>query len=103
MTRSKFEFYQESMMSQRLADKYPEFMDYAGADTETSVMLANFRVMHKFKMIDLESQGWNFIYALLNEQRKAKFATSEKVNEISKMGFMLPKGSKEVDFNDDTG
>jgi len=103
MTRSRAEFYQQASLSQQLADKHPEYKDYAGSDPETSLSLALFRILDKHKIIDLKQEGWRFIWDLLNEQRKAKFATSEKVNEISKMGFQMPKGISEVDFDDDTG
>ena len=38
---------------------------------------------------------WKFVKDLLNEQRKAKFATSERVNEITKMGLQMPKAEDE--------
>jgi len=46
-------------------------------------------------MIDLNDPNWKFIKDLLNEQRKATFATSEKVNEITKMGLQMPKAEDE--------
>lgn len=103
MTRSKYEFYQEASLSQQLAHRHPEYKEYAGSDPEISLSLALFNVLHKHKIIDLEDPGWKFVKDLLNEQRKAKFATSEKVNEISKMGMQMPKGISEVDFDDNTG
>ena len=86
-------------MSQRIADKYPEFIDYSGTDQKTSLTLARLKILGDHKIIDLNEPGLKLIYDLLNEKRKALFATSEKVNEISKMGFMLPKSTKEVDFS----
>jgi len=101
--RSKFQFYQESMMAQRVADKYPEFVGYAGADSKTSLKIMFFETLGKHDKIDLKKGDMPLFMDLLHGRRKVLFATSEKVNEITKMGFMLPKGTKEVDFNDDTG
>ena len=101
--RSKYEFYQESMMAQRVADKYPEFTEYAGSDSILSDSIAFLNFCAMFGIMDKEDIGFKMVKGLLNELRKSRFATSEKVNEISKMGFMLPKGTKEVDFDDDTG
>ena len=38
--RNKYQVYKESMMAQRVADNYPEFTEYAGSDTKTSLMIA---------------------------------------------------------------
>ena len=101
-SRSKYEFYKESSLSQQLAHRHPEYSDYAGADTEISMSLAFLRHLHNQKMIDLKSKQWKFVYDLLNEQRKAKFATSEKVNEITKMGLQMPKAEDEFYGDTDT-
>lgn len=100
-SRSKYEFYREASLSQQLAHRHPEFGDYAGADREISLTLALFNTLNEFGMIDLEEPGWKFVKALLNEQRKAIFATSEKVNEITKMGLQMPKAEDEF-FGTDT-
>ena len=91
------------MMAQRVADKYPEFTDYAGSDSTLSDSIAVLNFCAKFGMMDKEDEGFKMTKGLLIELKNARFATSEKVNEISKLGFMLPKGTKEVDFDDDTG
>lgn len=101
-SRSKYQFRQEASLSQKLADKHPEYSEYAGADPKISLSLALFNILAKHGMIDIEEAGWKFIKDLLNEQRKAKFATSEKVNEITKMGLQMPKGTSEVDFDADS-
>ncbi len=95
MTRSKYEFYQESSLSQKLAHRQPEYSDYAGSDPAISLTLAVLNTLHKHKMIDLKKGGWPFLKDLLNEQRKATFATSERVNEITKMGMQMPKAEDE--------
>ena len=94
-SRSKYEFYKEASLSQQLAHRHPEYKDYAGADQDISLVLALMNVMDRHKMIDLKDAGWKFVKDLLNEQRKAIFATSEKVNEITKMGLQMPKAEDE--------
>lgn len=94
-SRSKYEFYKEASLSQQLAHRHPEYKEYAGSDPEISLTLALFNILAKHKMIDLKEPNWMFIKDLLNEQRKATFATSEKVNEITKMGLQMPKAEDE--------
>lgn len=101
-SQSKYQFYQEASLSQKLAYKMPEYSDYAGADPEISLTIALLNHLHNEKMIDLENDPkWKFIKGLLNEQRKALFATSDKVNEISKMGMQMPKAEDEFYGTDD--
>jgi len=100
MSRSKYEFYQETSLSQKLAHKHPEYMDYAGADPSISMSLAVLNVLARHGKIDLKKGGFKFMKDLLNEQRKALFATSEKVNEITKMGLQMPKGEYVIDGAD---
>lgn len=94
-SRSKYEFYKEASLSQQLAHRNPEYSDYAGSDTKISLSLAVFNILAKHKMIDLTNPLWAFAKDILNEQRKAIFATSEKVNEITKMGLQMPKAEDE--------
>lgn len=94
-SRSKYEFYKEASLSQKLAHRHPEYSDYAGSDKKISLTIATFNILGKHGMIDLEDPTWKFVKDLLNEQRKAIFATSEKVNEITKMGLQMPKAEDE--------
>ena len=91
MSRSKFEFYKEASLSQQLAHKHPEYSDYAGSDPDISLTLALFNILDKHNIIDLKDPRWKLVKDLLNEQRKAIFATSDRVNEITKMGLQMPK------------
>lgn len=100
-SRSKFEFRQEASLSQRLADKYPEYIEYAGSDPQISESIAVLNVLGKIGFIDLKSKEWALMKALLNERRKAAFATSEKVNEISKMGMQMPKSDNVISFDEE--
>ena len=101
-SRSKYQFYQESMMAQRVADKYPQFTDYAGSDPKISIKLARLRILGQHGIINLEDSGLKLVWDLLNEERKAIFATSDKVNEITKMGLQMPKSENIIsDFNEE--
>ena len=95
-SRSKYEFFKEASLSQQLAHRMPEYSDYAGADTKISLILALLNILSKHGKIDLQKPGWMLVKDLLNEQRKAIWATSERVNEITKMGLQMPKGTREV-------
>ena len=102
-SRSKYQFYQESMMAQRVADKYPAFVGYVGADPQTSLKIMFFETLGKHNKIDLTKGDMPLFMDLLHGRRQVLFATSERTNEITKLGFMLPKSTKEVDYNDETG
>lgn len=94
-SRSKYEFYKESSLSQQLAFRHPEYREYAGTDQQISKSIATLNILHRFGFIDLDDDMFKFLKALLNEHRKALFATSEKVNEITKMGLQIPKKDDE--------
>ena len=50
----------------------------------------------------LETEDTDFIIGLLDVLRMSRFATSEKVNEITKMGMMMPKGEDIIsDFDEE--
>jgi len=91
VTRSKYQFFQEASLSQKLAARHEEYSEYAGSDPKTSLKIARLNILAEFKIIDLNDPTFKLMKALLNEKRKALFATSEKVNEITKMGLQMPK------------
>ncbi len=97
MTRSKAEFYQQSSLSQKLSHKDDKFRMLAGADRQISESIGFFLTLGDLGYVDLNDPSMELILALLDIQRKAAFATSEKVNEITKMGMMMPKGDSIVD------
>lgn len=94
-TRSRYEFQQEASLSQQLAHKMKEYAQYAGSDPKTSLAIARLNVLIDLKIIDPEDKGIELVMRLLQEKRKALFATSEKVNEITKMGLQMPKAREE--------
>ena len=99
--RSKYEFQEQTTLSQQLASIYPEFAQYAGSDPQVSVALANLNVLIKFKILNGEDSGIKLMIAILNERRKALFATSERVNEITKMGMQMPRTRDVVEIEPD--
>lgn len=95
MTRSKFEFFQEASLSQKLAHRDKIYKKLAGSDPITSQAIGFFEILGEHGIIDLKNPNWKLILDLLNVKRKALFATSEKVNEITKMGMQMPKAEDE--------
>ena len=91
-SKSKFQFWQEASLSQKLADKIPIYQKLAGSDPETSEAIASLEVLGALGYIDLTSPTFKLILGLLNAKRQALFATSPHTNEISKMGMQMPKG-----------
>ena len=100
-SKSKYQFWQEASLSQKLADKYKEYVDYAGSDPRVSLKLARLRILGQHGLIDMKDPEIKLMWDLLNEDRKALFATSENVNEISKMGFQMPSSEDEYDKPED--
>lgn len=99
-SRSKYEFYKEASLSQQLAYRMKEYSNYAGSDPKTSLAIARLTILGEFGIINLNDDGMKLVFALLNEKRKALFASSEKVNEITKMGLQMPKAEDEFFGND---
>ena len=94
-SKSKYQFYQEASLSQKLAHRDPIYKKLAGSDPATSESIGFFEVLGAHGYIDLNDPNWKLILDLLDMTRKAKFATSEKVNEITKMGLQMPKAEDE--------
>lgn len=101
MSQSKYEFRQQASLSQQLANKDSDYPKYAGADPKTSLKIMFFRTCAKHKMIDLDAGLMPFFMDYLDGKRKVLFATSERVNEVSKMGLQMPKARSEIDVSDD--
>ena len=90
-TQSKYKFYQEASLSQKLADKIPIYQQLAGSDPETSKAIGIITVLGENDLLDLDDPNISLVLDILNVTRQALFATSDKVNEISKMGMQMPK------------
>ena len=100
MTRSKYEFYKEASLSQQLAHKDKIYQKLAGTDKELSDSIGILLILGEFGIIDLNDPDTRLVLAMLDVQRKAAFATSEKTNEITKMGLQMPKGISEIDYDE---
>ena len=99
-SRSKYEFQQEASLSQQLAHIDPIYKKLAGSDPQTSESIGFFLLLGDLGYIDLKEPNWVLIMGLLDMTRKARFATSERVNEITKMGLQMPK-SEDIWTGDD--
>lgn len=91
-SQSKYEFWKEASLSQKLADKIPIYQKLAGSDSTLSDSIGVLLVFCEFGILDAEDPNTKLLLAILDVQRKARFATSERVNEITKMGMQMPKG-----------
>ena len=103
-SRSKEWFRQGASLSQKLSAEMSEFADYAGTDPRVSLKLARLRILGQHGLIDMKDPEIELMWDLLNEDRKALFATSETTNEITKMGLMMPKKDAivtEKDYDED--
>jgi hypothetical protein len=102
-TRSKYEFHQEASLSQQLAKLHPEYAEYAGSDPKISKKIARLKAFVKLGYVTQEEVTPLLI--ILDEDRKAAFATSERTNEITKMGLQMPKSREEFgkEDEDDSG
>ena len=89
-SRSKYEFWKEASLSQKLADKDEIFTKLSGVDPKISESIGVLLILIENKVIE-ESATIKLMLALLDVKRKARFATSERTNEITKMGLMMPK------------
>ena len=92
MSQSKYEFWKEASLSQKLADKIPIYQRLAGSDSELSDSIGVLLVLCEFGILNEKDPNTKLLLAILDVQRKARFATSDKVNEITKMGLQMPKG-----------
>lgn len=97
-TRSKYEFHQEASLSQQLSNQIPQFRRLAGCDEDTSLAICRLEVLGKHNIIDMKAPWVQLMMDLLDAQRMAKFATSETVHEITKMGLMMPKSQTIIDI-----
>lgn len=91
MSKSKYEFYKEASLSQKLSHKDEIYQKLAGSDRSVSEAIGFIHVLGKHNLLNIEEPSVKLMLDLLDVQRKAAFATSEKTNEITKMGLQMPK------------
>lgn len=102
-SRTKYQFFQEASLSQKLADKYPLYTKLAGTDKEISDSIAILSYLtdeDANKLVETNPIAWTI--GLLDVLRMSAFATSPHTNEISKMGLQMPKAEDIIsDFGKD--
>lgn len=95
--KSDSEFRQQASLSQIVSaedeKEAARFRDLAGSDTELSDTIAITLTLCEFGILDKKNPTIKLMLALMNAQRKARFATSEKNNEITKLGLMTPRSN----------
>ena len=99
--KSKYEFREQATLSQQLSSLIPDFEELAGTDPQISQSIALFRVFIKHGVMNGEDPGIKLLLDILNARRMAAFATSERVNEITKMGLMMPMVRDVVELEPD--
>ena len=95
MPKGSLEFRHQASLSQQLGHKDKIFMKLAGSNPELSKSIGVLLILCEKKLLDENDPNVQLVLALMDVQRKAEFATSEKTNEISKMGMMNPKSDVE--------
>jgi len=90
MSQSKYNTYQQASLSQKVSAQIPLLKKLSGSDPELSDSIAVLSYLKENRMMN--TKDTDFILGLLDVLRLSHFATSEKINEITKLGFMLPKG-----------
>jgi len=93
-SQSKYEFWKEASLSQKLSDKIPILQKLSGTDIEISDAIAVLTYINDPE--NLKKSGIEFMIGLLDVLRLSHFATSERNNEITKMGLMMPKSEDEI-------
>ena len=90
--QSKYEFWKEASLSQKLADKQEIYTKLAGTDKDLSDTIAVITYLHdpeKMKVVETDPIQW--LLGLLDYLRMSAFATSETTNEVTKLGLQMPK------------
>ena len=88
---SKYYTYQQASLSQKVSFNDAIFRKLAGADPEISDSIGVLSVLCEKGILNEDDPAIQLMLSLLDVKRKSRFATSDKTNEITKLGFMLPK------------
>jgi len=94
---SDTEFRQQASLSQKVSFDIPILRKLSGSDQELSDSIGVLWYLGEKGLMD--KKDTEFILGLLDVLRLSHFATSERTNEITKMGFMLP--AKEMSYYDE--
>ena len=96
---TKYYTYQQASLSQKVSFKSPILQKLSGSDKELSDSIGILWYLGETGVMD--KKNTEFILGLLDVLRLSHFATSEKTNEISKLGFMIPKQDDDEDWKED--
>lgn len=100
-TDSKYYTYQQASLSQKVAFKDNIFQKLSGADIALSTKISNILVLCEFGLLDKNDPSIKLMLGLLDGQRKAILAASEKTDIITKLGFLSPKADDNEDWGDE--
>ena len=94
MSQSKYYTFKQASLSQKVSALIPILKKLSGSDRELSDSIAVLSYLGDKGMMD--KKDTEFILGLLDVLRLSHFATSETINEITKLGFMLPKADATI-------
>jgi hypothetical protein len=95
--KSSDDFRVQASLSQKVSFDNELIQKLAGSDPQISNSIAVLSYINDPE--NLKKSGIEFVLGLLNVLRLSHFATSEKTDIISKLGFMLP--AKEMSYYDE--
>lgn len=94
---SKYDSYQRASLSQKVSFNTPMLRILVGSDEQLSDTIA---VLSYIEDTKGKKKGKKWVIGLLNVLRLSHFATSEKTDILSKLGFMFPKEDEEEDWKE---
>ena len=100
-SRSKYEFREQASLSQQASDKEARLKKYVGADRAISDKLADIDTLVEMGYMSEKDPRIKYMKRQLDNRRLARLATSDRLNEITKLGFMLPKADNIISSFDD--
>lgn len=100
-SRSKYEFREQASLSQQASDKEARLKKYVGADRAISDKLADIDTLVEMGYMSEKDPRIKYMQRQLDNRRLARLATSDRLNEITKLGFMLPKADNIISSFDD--
>ena len=100
-SQSKDNFREQASLSQQASDKEARLKKYVGADRGISDKLADIDTLVEEGFISANDPRIKYMKRQLDNRRLARLATSEKLNEITKLGFLLPKADNIISSFDD--
>lgn len=93
------DFFERISLAQEISNNDPNIQDYAGCDTELSIKLAQINVLIDHELLE-ETEDILLIKDILKEKIKAVMASSDKMDNFSKLGFRTPRSLGGVSLRD---